>query len=96
MISIFIKIRTHLKPTLQDMLQPFNNHHQLKAESIEVSFEFIICHKTINNNVKQTIKSNRTAKGNKRGYNIDVLIRMRELRSTIHGLAFMRMSRNCY
>ena len=34
---IFIKIMTHLKLSLQEMLWPFNDHHQLKIELIEVT-----------------------------------------------------------
>ena len=40
--TIFIKITTHLKLTLQDMFRSFNDYHPLKVELTEVTFEFII------------------------------------------------------
>ena len=76
--TVFAKIATHLRLNFQDMFRSFNDHHQLKAELIEVTL-MLNKDKIIDTDVKLTIESNRIANGNNTVYDIDVLVRKREL-----------------
>ena len=92
---MFIKIAAHLKLTLKGRFRSFNDHHQLKVglrhrphiypeicENANFFLRIRLASTRREISIKSnriSIKSNRIAKGNKRVYNIDVLIKTREL-----------------
>ena len=86
--TIFIKIAAHLKLTLKGRFRSFNDHHQLKVgfrhrphiyPEICENANFFLRIRLASTRREISIKSNRLAKGNKRVYNIDMLIKTREL-----------------